>query len=470
MIIRTCIFAAVLILVAISLQYRAEAQTSYDPLRHGHALLIGNSHYRDPGWPQLDDIPLQLDALQKGLQRHFDTVDVVQDLETEQLRQKINSFLQTFGNDSNARLFIYYAGHGYTEVISQRNENRGYITGIDTPKIDGRAATYNAARLKAISMAAIRAPLEDVLAKSILVLFDSCFAGTIFTDRAGGDTQPLIPDVVDRLLETQARDFITAGRANQRVPAHSPIPELFLAAINGAADRYQHGVISSGDIYQYLFDHVIRIRDFQLTPQMGKLPNPAFAEGSFLFRVTNPLPLQPNDNETIRLYRADAANQNVKAQVDLAYLYHEGKGGVVKDDVEAARLYKLAADRGNADGQAGLAYLYQLGLGGLTKDDREAARLFKLAADQGNANGQSRLAYFYQFGLGGLTKDDREAARLYKLAADQGNADGQARLAYFYQFGLGGLTKDDREAARLYKLAADQGNTYSQTALSKLIP
>jgi hypothetical protein len=115
-----------------------------DPLWHGHALLIGNSHYRDPRWPQLDDVSLQMDALRAGLRDHFDTIDMASDLETEQLRQKINSFLQTYGNDRNARLFIYYAGHGYTEVIRERNENRGYIMGIDTPAYDGTTQAYDA--------------------------------------------------------------------------------------------------------------------------------------------------------------------------------------------------------------------------------------------------------------------------------------------------------------------------------------
>jgi hypothetical protein len=97
----------------------------YNSLQHGHALLIGNSHYRDRHWPQLDDVPLQLDALRRGLRGHFDTVDVASDLETEKLRQTITGFLQTYGNDDNARLFIYYAGHGYTELIPERDENRG---------------------------------------------------------------------------------------------------------------------------------------------------------------------------------------------------------------------------------------------------------------------------------------------------------------------------------------------------------
>jgi hypothetical protein len=183
---RTCLFIAAILVAAVSSAECAGAQVSQasdDPLRHGYALLIGNSHYRDSRWPQLDDISLQLDALRKGLEGHFDKVQVEKDLETEQLRTKLNGFLRTYGNESGARLFIYYAGHGYTEVIRNRNENRGYITGIDTPGLDGSTPAYDAARLKAISMLDIRAPLEGALAHSILFLFDSCFAGTFFTDR-----------------------------------------------------------------------------------------------------------------------------------------------------------------------------------------------------------------------------------------------------------------------------------------------
>src|SRR5713226_4162652 len=104
------------------------AQSSDDPLRHGYALLIGNSHYRDPRWTPLDDIHLQLLQLQEGLKDHFDKVEVAEDLEAIPLLAKFNEFIREYGNNSDARLFIYYAGHGYTEI--QFNENRGYITGI----------------------------------------------------------------------------------------------------------------------------------------------------------------------------------------------------------------------------------------------------------------------------------------------------------------------------------------------------
>jgi hypothetical protein len=44
---------------------------------------------------RLDDIPLQLTQLAKGLKDRFNTVEVVQDLEAKQLRDKINDFVPT---------------------------------------------------------------------------------------------------------------------------------------------------------------------------------------------------------------------------------------------------------------------------------------------------------------------------------------------------------------------------------------
>ena len=129
----------------------AEAQTpsaSDDPLRHGHALLIGISKYDDHRWPALVDVPLQVDELKRGLQAHFDSIDVATDLNSDALRTRLAEFLEKYNDERESRLFIYYAGHGYTELIPERNEYRGYITATDTPAIDGtgRATTRLAAR------------------------------------------------------------------------------------------------------------------------------------------------------------------------------------------------------------------------------------------------------------------------------------------------------------------------------------
>jgi hypothetical protein len=91
---RTCLFGAAVLFAALSSQHRATAQVSSapdDPLRHGHALLIGNSNYRN--WPKLPDVKLQLHQLKAGLSRHFDTVDVVQDLKIDGVVDTVASVL-----------------------------------------------------------------------------------------------------------------------------------------------------------------------------------------------------------------------------------------------------------------------------------------------------------------------------------------------------------------------------------------
>jgi TPR repeat protein len=141
---------------------------------------------------------------------------------------------------------------------------------------------------------------------------------------------------------------------------------------------------------------------------------------------------------------------------------------MISDDAQARSLTERAAARGHIAAQINLALLYEQGRGGLAKDDNEAARLYKLAADRGNAAAQWRLGFFCEFGRGGLPKDDSEAARLYKSAADQGYAFAQNSLGIFYQQGRGGLEMDDHKAACFYKRAADQGNATAQANLAKL--
>ena len=103
-----------------------------------------------------------------------------------------------------------------------------------------------------------------------------------------------------QLIEKPAREIITAGTSSQTVPAHSPIPELFLDAINGGADADKRGVVTPARIREYLLDH---IGNPGLTPQEGKLDDPAFAEGEFLFRVINPAPPAARAPEQVEVAR-----------------------------------------------------------------------------------------------------------------------------------------------------------------------
>jgi Caspase domain len=311
-------------LLVIPCRLSAQSPAAGDPLLRGHALLIGVYQYEDRRWPTLDDIPIQISKIKYVLNDHCDTVEVIENKNSKEIWQKIDSFLRENGNYWEGRLLIYYAGHGYNERIDQFNTFRGYITGTDTPAIVKRTKSeYDAARLKSISMNRIKGPLEEILARQVLVILDNCFSGTIFNTRSVNQPRPLTPETVDFLMGKMARNLITAGGATERIPAHSPLPDLFLNAIEGAADNYGHGVVSASEIGNYLRDQLIQRQHIRLTPQEGPLEGEAFAAGEFLFRVIpKPTRAQPDVLSAVRL-------------VELALNYRDGRGGLTKDEREA---------------------------------------------------------------------------------------------------------------------------------------
>jgi len=252
-----------------------------DPLRHGHALLIGAWSYMDRNWPRLDDIQLQLEQLRRGLAPHFDDVVMLRNPTVEQLQMRLGDFLKKQGNDPKARLFIYYAGHGFTETSLMRNAHRGFITGTDTPYA-GSSDQIAIAKPYAISMDAIRSMVADIDALQVLFIFDSCFAGTIFTARSPAEASSLTAHDITDLMRFPVRQFITAGDINERIPAHSPIPDLLLAALSGDADSYHVGVVTGQQLGLYL---LLKTRGRGITPREGKLPESYFSRGEFLFRV-----------------------------------------------------------------------------------------------------------------------------------------------------------------------------------------
>ena len=87
---------------------------------------------------------------------------------------------------------------------------------------------------------------------------------------------------IARLLSQPVREFITAGDIQERIPAHSPLPQLLVNALEGAADPYGLGVVTGQQIEQYLWSQT---RDMGISPREGKLPGGYFDRGEFLFRV-----------------------------------------------------------------------------------------------------------------------------------------------------------------------------------------
>ena len=90
-----------------------------------YALVIGIDDYDD--WSSLDEAVNDARKVAKALKQQGFTVITKLDLEDDELEDALENFIFDYGQDADARLFIWYAGHGHTL------NGRGYLVPSNAP-------------------------------------------------------------------------------------------------------------------------------------------------------------------------------------------------------------------------------------------------------------------------------------------------------------------------------------------------
>ncbi|GFK92252.1 hypothetical protein NNJEOMEG_00074 [Fundidesulfovibrio magnetotacticus] len=235
-----------------------------------HALLIGQAAYKG-GWARLDSVAAELEQVGEALKRQDFQVETLKDADAATLRAKIKDFIDRNGYTKDNRLLLYYSGHGY----SRNNNQMGYIVPVDAPLPEKDERGFLS---KAVSMNQVQTWCREMEARHVLFVFDSCFSGTIFKSRASG----LMRDVISQKVSRPVRQFITAGSASETVPGKSVFTPFFVRGIDGAADLDKDGYVTAAELGIYLQKEVPEAFRGQ-TPQYGKLQDPDFDEGEFVF-------------------------------------------------------------------------------------------------------------------------------------------------------------------------------------------
>ena len=248
--------------------------------RRGHALLIGQSRYTS-GWDELASVRADLQALKAGLTPYFETVETVQNPTVSQLRDRMREFLLGKWNMPDERLFIYYAGHGFTDFNQASRENNGYITGSDTPRYDlnpGKAIE------NAVPFTEVDSWNRQTRARHVLMVFDSCFSGTLF-QTMGSEEELRRKDLdgIRRMLGQPIRYYITSGRKEEVVTADSTFATLLLRGLRGEADFFRQGLVSADQLGIYLSREVPKHSQRPQTPQYSHIGNAKLSEGQFFF-------------------------------------------------------------------------------------------------------------------------------------------------------------------------------------------
>lgn len=259
------------------------------------ALLVGVSKYDNPSWANLASVPRELDELALQLKQvGFDTVERLTNPTGEELRRGVEAFIGRHGYDPGHRLLFFFSGHGYTLDDGQR----GYFVPRDAtdPLSDSPAFRH-----VALSMQQVASWAQDLTAKHALFVFDSCFSGSIFRTRDAPR-----PVAITAAVAQPVRAFMSAGDANQPVPAQSVFVPAFIRALRGAADLDRDGFVTGTELGNFVQREVIEYQQGQ-TPQFGKLRDPRFDAGELVFAVPGagdttpaaarpPAPPRPNNN------------------------------------------------------------------------------------------------------------------------------------------------------------------------------
>jgi TPR repeat protein len=145
-----------------------------------------------------------------------------------------------------------------------------------------------------------------------------------------------------------------------------------------------------------------------------------------------------------------AAGGDVKAQLELAICYRDGKG-VPKDDAEAMKWGHRAADAGHADAMdfVGFAYLR----GAVVKRSPVIAFGYFKAAANGSAQAAFNLGQCY-YGAQGTEQDCALALEWWKKAAERGHGRAASTAAMAHLSGEG-VAADAALARKLAERAAE---------------
>jgi len=235
-----------------------------------YALVIGQSDYT-AGWSKLSNIPRELDKVEAVLKDQGFVVDRKSNLNSEELQKAFENFIKKYGYYKNNRLLFFYSGHGHSRG------DKGYIVPVDAPNpnLNDRAFA-----IKAVDMEQIVTWARRIESKHALFLFDSCFSGTVFKSKNSSN----IPQQITKAMAKPVRQFITAGSANEEVPARSTFTPAFVDAIaDGDGDLFKDGYVTGEELGLYLQNIVSQYTD--QTPQYGKIKDYKLSRGDFVFEV-----------------------------------------------------------------------------------------------------------------------------------------------------------------------------------------
>ena len=236
-----------------------------------HALVVGISNYEK--WPDLPNAVKDAREVATKLEQLGFEVKLVLNPSSREMKNTLTEVVYGMGNLKNRALLFYFAGHGETLQLADGTE-LGYIIPSDCPlKMKDPMGFDN----KAVSMKEMEILALKVKCKHLLMVFDSCFSGSIF------NLVRAAPLDISEKSALPVRQFITAGGSGEQVPDQSVFKVVFLNGIAGDADLNGDGYVTGSELGMHLQEKVVNYSRGGQHPQYGKINNPKLDRGDFIF-------------------------------------------------------------------------------------------------------------------------------------------------------------------------------------------
>ena len=168
------------------------------------------------------------------------------------------------------RVFVFFAGHGYT-----RQGRRGEV-GYLIPA-DGNTSDLSTL----VRWDALTSNADLIGAKHVLFIMDACYGGLALTRTTAPGSMRFLKD----MLQRYARQVLTAGKADETVAdsggpraGHSIFTGYLLNALDGEAATAD-GVISANAVMAHVYDRVAKDPNSHQSPHYGFLDG----DGDFIF-------------------------------------------------------------------------------------------------------------------------------------------------------------------------------------------
>ncbi len=244
-----------------------------------HALVIGNNEYRN--YPQLKTAVNDATETAALLEKKFGfKTTVLKNATRYEILAALNELRETLTDQDN--LLIYYAGHGELDDKTEK----GFWLPVDAEQ--GNSRNW-------ISNAAVSDILNTLKAKHVMVVADSCYAGTLSVAAMPRVDESMPEDLqkewIQAMSQARARTVLTSGGVAPVLDGggdgHSVFSRAFIETL-----RSSDGIIEGHSIYREVLSRVqskARALNVQQIPEYAPARYAGHEAGEFFFSSGTPI-------------------------------------------------------------------------------------------------------------------------------------------------------------------------------------